>query len=251
MTTRVTALILPGTGFPEGGDGVCERFLSHLDERFFPQIVHYPAAGFGTGGMSWAQSRAAGKVALINAARASKNPVILGGYSQGGIAGDVAAEIGEGKHRDLAGKVLGCALIADPKRPVGGGLPGERPASGYGIAGNRPIAKIPTWWASCEGDPITSLPAGSPLRTIADTADYFSISSGAEALHWGLDLYTKALTRSFQPWWSLDRWRGWGGASRSAWGYLPRPVGGGLHTTALVEQGLLIRLADAVNRGVR
>ncbi|MGW5387161.1 PE-PPE domain-containing protein [Nocardia sp. NPDC003963] len=250
--TKYTALILPGTGFPEGGDGICERFLSHLDERFFPQIVHYPAAGFGTGGMSWAQSRAAGKVALKDAARSSSRPVVLAGYSQGsGPAGDLAADIAAGKYPDLAGKVVGCALIADPKRPVGAGLPGERPASGYGIAGNRPISKIPTWWAAVEGDPITSLPAGSPLRTIADTADYFSLSSPQDALRWGLDLCTKAANRNFQPWWSIEYWRGWGGATQAARNYLPRPIGGGLHTTALVEQGLLVRLAEAVNRGVR
>ncbi|MFB8031296.1 hypothetical protein [Streptomyces sp. NPDC055990] len=248
--TKYTALILPGTGFPEGGDGICERFLSHLDERFFPQIVRYPAAGFGTGGISWAQSRAAGKVALLAAARESKNPVILGGYSQGGIAGDVAAEIGEGKHRDLAGKVLGCALIADPKRPVDGGLPGERPASGYGIAGNRPITKVPTWWASCEGDPITSLGPGSPLRGVADAADYFSLSSPQDALAWGFNLYDRAMRRNNQPFWKVEYWRTWGGAAQSARNYLPRPFGAGLHTTALVEQGLLVRLADAVNKGV-
>lgn len=248
----INVYMLGGSGFPEGGDGITETFLAHLDERFLGQVVHYPAAGFGTGGMSWAQSRAAGKRALIDAIRGTNNLVVLAGYSQGaGIAGDLALEIGAGKHPGL--EVVGCALIADPKRPEGGGLPGERPAPGYGIVGHRPIPshQMTTWWAAVEGDPITSLPAGSPLRTIADTADYFSLSTPQEALHWGLDLYTKALTRNFQPWWSLDRWRGWGGASRSAWGYLPRPIGGGLHTTALVEQGLLVRLADAVNRGVR
>jgi hypothetical protein len=245
----ISVFVLAGTGFPEGGDGVCEEFARHLDERFFVQPVRYPASGFG-GAMSWAESRAEGKRALIEAIRGTNNLAVIAAYSQGaGPAGDLAAEIGAGKHPDL--EVAGCALIADPKRPEGGGLPGERSASGYGIAGSRPISKVPTWWASCEGDPITSLPAGSPLRSVADTADYFSLASPHDALAWGWDLYNKAVNRGFQPWYSLERWRDWGGATRSAWGYLPRPIGGGLHTTALVEQGLLVRLADAVNRGVR
>lgn len=247
----INVYMLGGTGFPEGGDGITETFLAHLDERFLGQVVRYPAAGFGTGGMSWAQSRAAGKAALQVAARASKHPVVIGGYSQGsGPAGDLAADIAAGKHPDLTGKVVGCALIADPKRPVGAGLPGERPASGYGIVGQRSIPKLPTWWAAVEGDPITSLRAGSPLRTIADTAGYFSLASPQDALAWGLDLYKRALNRDYQPWWSIQHWRDWGGATRDAWAYLPPPIGGGLHTNAYVHQGLLVRLAEAVNRGV-
>lgn len=245
----INVYMLGGTGYPEGGDGISELFLSHLDERFLPQIVRYPAAGFGTGGMDWAQSRAEGKRALIDAIRGTDNLVVLAGYSQGaGIVGDLAADIGAGKHRGL--EVIGCALIADPGRPAGAGLPGQRPASGYGIVKSRPITGIPVWHAAVEGDPITSLPAGSPLRTIADAADYFSLSSPQSALAWGLDIYTKAMQNSFQPWWSIEHWRDWDGATRAAWNYLPQPFGGGLHTNAYVHQGLLVRLADAVNRGV-
>ncbi|MEU9515885.1 PE-PPE domain-containing protein [Micromonospora sp. NPDC048169] len=248
--TKYTALILPGTGFPEGGDGICERFLANLDERFFPQIVRYPAAGFGTGGISWAQSRTAGKQALLDATRATPYPAVWCGFSQGaGIAGDAAAEYGAGKYRDL--EVVGCALIADPGRPAGGTMPSVPAASGYGIVKSRPITGITAWWAAVEGDPITSLPAGSPLRTIADTADYFSLSSPQDALRWGLDLYTRALNRNYQRWWSIEHWRTWGGAAQAARNYLPRPAGAGLHALAYVEQGLLVRLADAVNRGVR
>ncbi|MGI5223017.1 hypothetical protein [Nocardia sp. CA-290969] len=248
--TKYAALLLAGTGFPDGGDGISELFLSHLDERFLPQIVRYPAAGFGTGGISWAKSRAAGKQALIDATRTTPYPAIWCGYSQGaGIAGDAAAEYGAGKHRDL--EVVGCALIADPGRPAGGTMPGVPAASGYGIVKSRPITGMPSWFAAVEGDPITSLPAGSSLRGIADTVDYFSLASPQDALAWGFDLYDRAMRHNYQPFWKLEYWNQWGRAARYAWNYLPPPLGGGLHTYAYRDQGLCVRLADAVNKGVR
>ena len=244
-----SVFVLSGTGFPQGGDGICERFAAHLDERFFVQYIRYPAEGFGRG-MAWADSREFGKQALLKAIRDTDNIAVPVGYSQGAdIVGDVVAEIGDGKHPGL--EVAGCALIADPRRPEGATMPGIRPASGYGVAGARPIRNIPTWWAAVEGDAITSLPAGSPLRTASDVMDYFSLSSPEAALAWGVKLYAKALEKSLQPWWKFENRKGWAGAARDIWGYLPPPIGGGLHTYRYVQMGLLPRLAEAVNRGVR
>ena len=243
----INVYMLGGTGFPEGGDGITETFLAHLDERFLGQVVHYPAAGFGTGGMNWAQSRAAGKRALIDAIRSTDNLAVIGGYSQGaGIAGDLAAEIGAGKHRDL--EVVGCALIADPARPAGATMPGIPSPPGYGVIKSRPIPKIPTWWAAANRDPITALDAGSPLRTIADAADYFSLSSPQDAAEWGRKLIERAIARNFQPWWSPQYWRDWPGAIQEAVNYTPI---GGRHTRAYLTEGLCTELAIAVNRGVR
>lgn len=241
----INAFILAGTGFPDGGDGICETFLAHLDERFFPQIVRYPATFGGTRG-AWARSRAAGRKALIDAIRSTNNLALIGGYSQGaGIAGDLAAEIGRGALPDL--EVVGCALIADPNRPPGGRLPGELPASGYGIAGSRRIDNVPTWWAAAEGDPITALPVGSPLRSIADIAEFYSLASPADAAAWGQALIERARAGRWQRWWSIENWQSWGGAARYAYNYTPL---GGRHTRAYVDEGLCVRLAEAVNREV-
>lgn len=242
MTTNV--YILAGTGFPAGGDGVCETFAAHLDERFFPQIIRYPAA-FGSP-MSWAQSRAAGRQALIDAIRGSDRLAVIAGFSQGaGIAGDLAAEIGRGELPDL--EVVGCALIADPGRPVGGGMPGSPVVGGYGIAGERPVSSIPTWWAAAEGDPITALPAGDLLRTVADVADYYSLAGPVEAFQWGEQLVTRAKAGQWQRWWSIENWQSWGGALRYAYNYLPA---GGRHGRAYVAEGLCVALAQVVNEAI-
>lgn len=245
----IDVLILAGTGFPNGGDGVCELFASRLDRsRFRPKWVTYPAT-FGGAGDAWALSRAAGTSALIRETGAADGPVVWIGYSQGaGIVGDAAEAVGAGRLSGL--DVLGCALIADPSRPVGGTMPGRAPASGYGIVGQRPIPRIPAWWAAAEDDPITALAAGNPLRTIADMADYYSLASPAAALGWGRALLTRAQNRDWQRWWHWNYWRDWGGAAEAAWGYLPPPIGGGRHTYAYRDEGLCVDLADVVNREV-
>lgn len=241
----VSVYILPGTGFPMGGDGVCEAFAARLDPaRFDARILSYPAA-FGAP-MSWARSRDIGRQVLIDAIRSTSNLVALAGFSQGaGIAGDLAAEIGRGEHPFL--EVVGCALIADPGRPIGGGMPGSPVVGGYGIAGERPVLGVPTWWAAAEGDPITALPAGSLLRTVADVAEYYSLADSAQAFQWGQHLVDRAKAGQWQRWWSIENWRSWGGALQYAYNYLPV---GGRHGRAYVAEGLAARLADVVNREV-
>ncbi|MGI5222204.1 hypothetical protein [Nocardia sp. CA-290969] len=246
----IDVLILAGTGFPNGGDGVCEAFAERLDRRrFAPRFVTYPAT-FGGLEDAWALSRAAGLQALIDATRATNRLVLPVGYSQGaGIAGDFAAAVGDGRLPGL--ELVGCALIADPARPAGATMPGRPAASGSGILRPRQITGMPAWWAAAEGDPITALANGSPLRGIADMADYYSLASPAAAIAWGRALLARAQARDWQPWWSLEYWRDWGGAVEDAWGYLPPPLGGGRHTYAYVTERLCADLAEAVNRGIQ
>ncbi|MFC9892135.1 hypothetical protein ACFVMC_00435 [Nocardia sp. NPDC127579] len=237
----IEVLVLPGTGHPRGGDGVSEAFMAALDPaRFRPRIVAYPAA-YGDP-MPYGRSRELGRAALITAIRATPELVVIAGYSQGaGIAGDLAAEISTGVLPDL--EVLGCALIADPARPSGSGCPGAPTASGYGVAGQRPIPGIPTWWAAAEGDPITALPAGNPLRSVADLSEWYGLSSPDAVCRWGEDLVELVRERTFQRWWSVQHWRSWAGAMAYARGYLVD----GRHGADYVRHGHVQALAAAVN----
>lgn len=243
----IDVLMLPGTGFPRGGDGVCETFMRGLDPaRFAPRIVEYPAT-YGGFAISYGDSRAFGRSLLLDAIRDSPNQVVIGGYSAGaGIAGDVAAEIGRGDHPHL--EVLGAALIAEPSRPEGAGMPGRPVIGGCGIAGQRGVHGLPTWWAAAYGDPITALPLGNPLRSIADITEFYSVADPVAAYRWGERLLERARTGRMQRWWSIEHMRSWGGAVGFAWNYLPT---GGRHGWAYVGEGLATHLAHVVNQEVR
>jgi hypothetical protein len=237
----VTVLMLPGTGFPAGGDGICEEFGRHLDPaRFAWRIVDYPAAYGGIGlDESYADSRAAGRQALIDAIKAAPGRVVIAGYSQGAqIVGDLAG-IG-------VGKVLAAALIADPARPPGAGIPGQPAVSGYGITGARPVRGVPAYWAANPGDPITALPADDPLRGIADITGYFSLRSTADAERWAQDLINRAIAGRWQRWWSIGDIRRWGEAIAYARGYLLD----GRHTGDYIVRGLAAGLAETINSEV-
>lgn len=240
----IDVLFLPGTGHGGGGDGVSEDFLARLDRsRFTPRIVPYPAT-FGGGDAAYADSRAAGRMALIEAIRASPNLCVIGGYSQGAvIAGDLAREIGDGLHPEL--EIVGVALIADGRRPRGGGVPGHRAAEGYGIVGERGVwtDAFPTFWAAAPGDPITALPEGNPLRTVADMVDWFSLRSPGDAMRWASDMLVTAANGRAQVWWKPHLWPQWNGAVAYARGYLFD----GRHGAAYITEGYNQQLAEAVN----
>ena len=235
---KFDVLIVGGTWNPNG-DGVTETFATALDSgRFAHRMIPYPA-DYGTR-VSYGQSTAVGRSALIGAIESASNRVVLAGYSQGAaIAGDVAAEIGRGELAHL--EVVACALIADPLRPSGCCL-GPDPG-GYGIAGQRHIPNIPTYWVGAQGDPITALPAGNPLRSVADLSVYFGLSSPQAALEWGQSLIEVAARRRWQRWWSTSNRSSWAGALAYARGYLFD----GRHTDDYVRLGHAVRLAEAIN----
>ncbi|TQM29851.1 alpha/beta fold hydrolase [Nocardia bhagyanarayanae] len=234
----IDVLIVGGTWNPNG-ETVTASFAAALDgTRFVSRMVPYPA-DYGRQ-VAYADSLAAGRNALIDAIESTPNRVILAGYSQGAaIAGNVAAEIGRGELPHL--EVVACALIADPLRPIGRYL-GSDPG-GYGIAGQRPVPNIPTYWAAAPGDPITALPSGNPLRLIADLSAYFSMAGPGAALRWGRSLIDVASRKQLQRWWSLENWRSWAGAIAYARGYLLD----GRHTDDYVREGHAQQLAEALN----
>lgn len=241
----IDVLILPGTGHGRTGDGISQAFADALDPtRFAPRMIAY-AAAYGGLDMPYAESRYTGRRALLEAITGYR-PFVLAGYSQGaGIAGNLAVEIVQNMPGVCADHLVGCALIADPYRPMLAGMPHRPPAPGYGIAGQRHVPG-PVWWAAADGDPITALPAGNPLRSVADLTEWWSLAGPAEIARWGADLVEKCRTGAFQRWWSLENWRTWNGAMAYARGYLLD----GRHTTAYIDEGHVQALADTLGREV-
>lgn len=242
----IDVLAMPGTGYPNGGDSVTESFLEHLDKkRFRTSIVSYPASGFGLAA-SYGDSRDAGITALRKRMNTSDR-FVLAGYSQGAVvAGDLAARLSPEDARRCAG----VALIADGRRPAGkhSSTPGQPLCPGHGIVDERPIpaGRFPVFWASAPGDPICALPAGNPLRTVADMIEWFAVRSPEEVVRWGAKTLDKVTARQLQHWWMIDRWQDWGGAAAFARGF----VFDGRHTVDYVRFGHTRSLADAVNRHV-
>ncbi|MGY0502188.1 PE-PPE domain-containing protein [Nocardia sp. FBN12] len=242
-TSRTIDVLVVGGTWNPGGDGVTGAFVDALNKSMFtPRMVPYPA-DYGSH-VSYAESVAEGKRAMLAAIDRSPNRVVLAGYSQGAaVAGDLAAEIGRGEHPGR--EVIACALIADPRRPAGEYL-GDTDPGGYGVVGERPIDGIPAYWAAVPGDPITALPAGNPLRTIADLSAFFSFASANSAIRWAQRMLDTATRNQLQRWWSPSNWRHWAGAVAYARGYLFD----GRHTSDYVRYGHSRALAQALNRDV-
>ncbi|MFC9995673.1 hypothetical protein [Nocardia sp. NPDC127526] len=234
----IDVLIMGGTWNP-AGDPVTEAFAQRLDPELFNyRYVPYPAT-YGGRGMSYAYSVGEGRRALLDAIYRAPNPVLLAGYSQGaGIAGDVAASIKREPFSDL--EVIGAALIADPLRPSGWGTVG---INGCGIAGQRPISTMPVWWAVADRDPITALPEGSPLRSVADFTAYWSMNSVESFAQWGQSIVDTAVRQRYQQWWSPGNWREAAEVIGQANAYLFE----GRHTAAYIAEGHCEWLADQVN----
>jgi predicted esterase len=247
----IDVLWLAGTGYGKGGDGVSEAFrlalLADGADRFTFRYVDYPG-DYGLG-MSYEESVAAGRANLVAALHAAVDPVIIGGYSQGAaVAGDIAAR---GPY--FGTNVRGVVLIADPLRPEGATadrvmLPAP---AGYGASGMRPINNdlpvdpnnIPVFWIANAGDPITALPRGNPLRSLADITDYMAATvDPVRAQDLLLKTISAVASGRMQRWWSWSNWRDWGGALAYMRGY----VLDGRHTTDYVTRGLCAAAAACV-----
>lgn len=251
---KIVVLSLPGTGSPNGGDGITEDFHKHLDSsRYDCRIVPYAAAFGLTADITFADSRATGRTALL--ATMEKLPpgteVILGGYSQGAvIVGDFAREVETGGV-DLHVKIVAVAMIADGYRPHGYGVvpPGQVISPGYGVCGERYLSGVPfpAFWVSAWGDPICALPAGNPLRTVADLIDYFNIRTPQAAVKWGASVLDAVTQGRLQDWWRPDKWAKWNSAIAFARGFLFD----GRHTRDYIRYGYTKALADAIMEHTR
>jgi len=231
MTGMIDVLWLPGT-FNRHGEGVSDHFAKHLDPNTFRfQYVDYPA-DYGVR-MSYAQSARAGGRNLLDAALASPNPVIVGGYSQGAAAATTLA-----RALSRPGKIIGCVVIADPFRHKDSPTVNANPG-GYGVGGGRGVDAIPLLQVAAWGDPITSLPAGNFLRTAADFSEFMSF----DVVSWAWSIAEKVVEGKMQPWWKWSNRRDWIDAGRWLGGFITD----GRHTDAYIREGLTQLLAEAVN----
>ena len=238
---------LRGTNEPLVPAGISRTFLDALDrDRFHITTPTYPA-DYGQH-VSFLESNRAGREAVLNQIRSTPMPVVLTGYSAGAfIMGDLAAEIAASEFDDiLPSRVLAVALLADPKRPEGEGAPGIPTPGGYGIAGQRSIRDILTFWGTASADPISALGADNPLRSAADlTAAFTTDPRGWD--EWAQDMVIKLVRRQYQPWWMFWLRPGrWGEAIAALNGYLFQ----GLHTRSYLDERVCTRLAAVVNREV-
>ncbi|MFI6570037.1 cutinase family protein [Nocardia fluminea] len=145
-----TALMAPGTwettatadpAVPVGmlapvGNGLAAALGEAVDVRYVP----YAASAFDQG-LTYSQSKdtllAALREMLSGLCASSK--VMIAGYSQGADgAGDVVADIGNGRGPISAERVVGVGLLADPKRDPSTTTALGPHAPGRGLAGIRP-----------------------------------------------------------------------------------------------------------------
>ncbi|WP_206489310.1 hypothetical protein [Rhodococcus sp. KRD162] len=134
---------------------------------------------------------------------------ILLGYSGGAqVAGNVAAQIGEGRHPALT--IRAVVLISDPSRHKSQIIGVNR--GGQGILGGRYIKsdRFQVLQFSAPGDPISELPEGNAL---ADLAQLITSLSLVDVPAWMEDLRRKALAgvlqfwkRSGVDWWNAYKW---------------------------------------------
>lgn len=174
---------------------MCSAVTRRLDPTRF-RVIEVPwSASYGPVplplGPAFDESLRTGRELLLRMIDEDPNPVLLLGYSGGAaLAGNVAAEVAEGKHPDL--EVVGCGLISDPFMPEYASPVRWQ----WGIAGSRPIGNaVPTFWAADPADAICCCPVNSPLRTIADQTRAFSVSN---VLGWGVDIVGRLKRQEWQ-----------------------------------------------------
>lgn len=233
----IDVLWLAGT-FNPTGEGISDDFLKRLDpKRFRYRYVTdgYPA-DYGKV-VSYGESLRFGELALNRAVNECPGAVLVGGYSQGAaIAGNYMVGLRK------SSKVIGCVLIADPLRDGSQPVVGRNPG-GYGIGGSRHIDSTKLLQVAAWGDPITSLPAGNYLRSIADFSEFM----GRDVNAWAVNVLSKVVKGQVQPWWRWSNRRDWAEAGRWLRGYTTDSR----HTAAYVTEGLTRQLAEAVNREIR
>ncbi|MEV6658784.1 cutinase family protein [Nocardia fluminea] len=145
-----TALMAPGTwettatadpAVPIGmlapvGNGLVAALGEAIDVRYVP----YAASAFDQG-LTYSQSKDTLLAALreMLSGLCASTKVMIAGYSQGADgAGDVVADIGNGRGPISAERVIGVGLLADPKRDPSTTTALGPHAPGRGLAGIRP-----------------------------------------------------------------------------------------------------------------
>jgi hypothetical protein len=227
--------------------GISMTLLGALDPAKFAYVlVRYPA-DYGDP-IPFGESNLIGRTNAIKEIAAAPGPVMLTGYSAGSfIAGDLAMDIVNGIVDGIdPSKLVAVALLADPKRPEGAGVPQIYTPGGYGIAGQRDITGVPVFWGTASMDPIAALDGSNPLRTVADLSVFASIDPDRWET-WALSIQATVVNRSLQPAWKfwLQPWM-WVDAAHALDLYIR--LGG--HTDDYLRQGICTALAEAVTAAV-
>ncbi len=173
-------------------------------------------------GPSEAQSRSTGVANLVAEIRKTPHLVIISGYSLGAL---VISDFLEAKARGLYSDCLVSAVvnIANPGRRAGQSY--GRPSFGYGLDGQHKHwpSGLPTYEIANPVDGITSAPASSPWRLLADKIRHLSVS--VQGLPDWFDDLIKQLdgveeTQIPEHWTEPAFWQAW--AEAPAWlrGYL-------------------------------
>ncbi|MFJ4653834.1 PE-PPE domain-containing protein [Nocardia sp. NPDC088792] len=196
-------------------------------------------------GVSEDDSVAAGVTALAAAIRATPLVVGIAGYSLGAMVVTRFLEAkAAGEYADC--EVAWAATVANPLRAEGSSI--DPAPVGFGLAGQHgpwPDG-IPVWEAANPADAITSCPADSPLRTLADAVSEFSF---ADLGGWTSDLIDRVLANRWQPTdigsllHPIATWRLWSQTAALMEGY----AFGGQHTSAYIVGGYIDRLSSAIN----
>ncbi|GAC70711.1 hypothetical protein GS4_39_00420 [Gordonia soli NBRC 108243] len=183
-------------------------------------------------GVSEAQSRREGVTNLAAAIRSTPNLVVLAGYSLGAlVVSDFLAARARGAYRDCT--VLAVVNIANPARRAAQSY--GRPSFGYGLDGAHPAwpAGIDVYEIANPVDGITSMPAESPLRPLADQIRTFSLGDPHVWFdHMVAQLDGMEARQARAQWWEPTFWQSY--AEAPAWlrGYLFD----GQHTRAYTER---------------
>jgi hypothetical protein len=147
---KYIAIMAPGTwetnaaANPTTPVGMLATVGNALKQKYGNDIeVYYPAyaASAFDKGRTYADSKETGKSAINNilTSACATSKFLLSGYSQGAdAAGDIAAEIGNGRGVVPAARILGVGLVADPHQGTAGGTVVGPKVDGQGIGGVRP-----------------------------------------------------------------------------------------------------------------
>lgn len=245
-------VLVRGTSEPMGGaHNMLTYVASQLDrskyrvvgDLSFPASVGPVAPGGNVLGSSENESVEIGVDNLVQLIESCENRVAVLGYSLGAV---VVSRFNEAQS---AGKYADCevaftATVANPLRCEGDSIdPGSR---GFGINGQHgQFPARPHFEVANEFDAITSCPADSPLRNLADVMSAFSF---AEVGGWTEDLIDRLLRSRWQPgdptWWlhPVRTWQRYNEAAQDVVGYLT-----GQHSARYITGGYCDRLAAVLN----
>ncbi|AZG45078.1 alpha/beta hydrolase family protein [Gordonia insulae] len=225
----ITYITVCGTGEHARVPG---NMLNQVAARLGGQVDHhdldYPASiacfnPYGDiSGVSEAESRRRGVANLAAAIRATPHLVVLSGYSLGAlVVSDFLVAKARGAFADCM--VVAVVNVADPGRRAGYSY--GLPSFGFGLDGQHAPwpPGIDVYQIANPVDGITSAPADSPLRVVADKIRSFSITQQG-AVEWFDDMIAQLngqqATQIQANWWRPEFWQAYAEAPGWLRGYL-------------------------------